>query len=181
MVKTIKGTADSLKALVFEPLPRNSKRWDHGALVYSLLENVSRSAFPQKPTIAICIKNRSTRTKLTTALNEMELRVISIENGLDVLEYLGDVVLLGSRGITPDLVVTDAKLKGRQGTDLVEGLRQAGWRVPFVILTGKNGKLRTRARMLQMVLGDMVVFEGKYDIDDLLTAIFFLLDRTRKQ
>jgi len=179
-MKTTRRTIGSRKALLFEPSKGNGKRRDHRIFVYLQTGNVTRVAFPQEPTIAVGIENPSVRAKLARALKKAGCQVIVFEDGLAMLEYFGDIMLLGPQEIVPDLVIVDASLKGRKGVDLLVDLRYVDWKIPFVLLTGKDDeKLRAEARRLQMVLGDLVVFEGKYDVDDLLTAIFFLLDRTK--
>lgn len=181
-MKTTKKTIGTRKALLFEPSRGNVKRRDHRVFVYSKRGNVTEVAFHQKPTIAVAIGNPPVRESLAKELRKAGCQVILFGDGFSMLEYFGDIMLLGPQEIVPDLVIADANLEGRRGVDLLVDLRYVGWKVPFVLVTGKDDeKLRAEARRLQMVLGDLVVFEGECDVDDLLTAIFFLLDRTRER
>jgi len=128
-------------------------------------------------TVAIGIEDPFVREDLAKILAEDDFRVLAFENGLDMLEYFGDILLLGVEEVLPDLVVVEAGLPGRSGLDLLADLRYGGWYTPFVLITtGDEGKLFEDARKMGVAAPNVTVLEAPYEIDTLRGSIFFLLE-----
>lgn len=177
-MKSTKKTGGSPKVFLFEPSEGNSRKNRPRVFIYSQMENVTPATLPRAPNIVVAIGKASLKSKLLRALRLAGCRVVMFDDGTEMLEYFGDIMLLGPQEILPDLVIADANLKGRKGVDLLVDLRYLGWNIPFVLATGEgDDRLRAETRRLQEVLGDLVVIEGGYDVEDLLTAAFSLLYR----
>jgi len=68
----------------------------------------------------------------------------------------------------PDAVVSDIRMPGRTGIDLLKGIRAAGLTIPVILITGfgqsaKQGEVEK--------FGGAVLLEKPFDIDDLRTAL----------
>ena len=128
-------------------------------------------------TVAIGIEDPFGREDLAKILVGDGFRVLAFDNGLDMLEYFGDILLLGVEEVLPDLVVIEACLPGRTGLDLLADLRYGGWYTPFVMITsGDEKKLFEDARKLGVAAPNVTVLEAPYEIDTLRASVFFLLE-----
>lgn len=128
-------------------------------------------------TVAIGIEDPFAREDLAGILVEDGFRVLAFDNGLDMLEYFGDILLLDVEEVLPDLIIVEAGLQGRKGLDLLADLRYGGWYTPFVMITkGDEGKLLEDARKLGVAAPNVTVVEAPYEIDTLRASVFFLLE-----
>ena len=75
------------------------------------------------------------RKMLAFVLTRHGFRVIQVRDGAEALEYLGDVVLGGRREKTPHLLLTDQRMPGFCGLDLIEASRLAGLNIPAILIT----------------------------------------------
>lgn len=75
------------------------------------------------------------RKMLAFVLARHGFRVIQACDGSQALEYLGDVVLGGSREKTPQLLLTDQRMPGFCGLDVIEAARLAGLNIPAILIT----------------------------------------------
>jgi DNA-binding response OmpR family regulator len=128
-------------------------------------------------TVALGIEDPFVRKDLAGILVEDGFRVLAFDNGLDMLEYFGDILLLGVEEVLPDLIIAEAGLRGRTGLDLLADLRYGCWYTPFVLITtGDEGKLFEDARKLGVAAPNVTVVEAPYEIDTLRASVFFLLE-----
>lgn len=70
-----------------------------------------------------------------------------------------------------DVVISDIRMPGVSGMNVLEGLRDARWTVPVILMTA-FGDEETRARVESK---DAVLFDKPFDVDDLRTAIMNLV------
>jgi CheY-like chemotaxis protein len=75
------------------------------------------------------------RKMLAFVLTRHGFRVTQLRNGAEALEYLGEVVLSGSRERTPQLLLTDQRMPGFCGLDVIEAIQLSGLRIPAVLIT----------------------------------------------
>ena len=128
-------------------------------------------------TLALGIEDPFVRDDIAKILVRDGFRVLAFDNGLDMLEYFGDILLLDVEEVLPDLVVVEAGLPARTGLDLLADLRYGGWYTPFVLITaGDEGKLFEEARKLGVAAPNVTILETPYEIDSLRASIFFLLE-----
>ena len=76
------------------------------------------------------------RAVLLTALTEERRRLIEVEDGSELLDYLELLSRRGVQGSLPDLVFTDVRMPGLTGLEVVSRARASGMTCPFIILTG---------------------------------------------
>src|SRR5690349_1099149 len=70
-----------------------------------------------------------------------------------------------------DVVISDIRMPVCSGMNVLEGLRDARWSVPVILMTA-FGDDETRARVES---NDAVLFDKPFDVDDLRTAIMHLV------
>lgn len=112
--------------------------------------------------------------------DEMRLIVVSAlrSDGYDVREALDGKQLLAqmaaehlSPGATVDLVISDIRMPGCSGLQILERLRDAHWTAPMILMTA-FGDDETRAQAAQL---GAILFDKPFAIDDLRTAVLNLL------
>jgi CheY-like chemotaxis protein len=108
------------------------------------------------------------RALVVVALRGMGYEIIEARSGGELLEELGDGILSGDPATRPDVIVSDIRMPGVTGMEVLAGLRQAGWETPIVLMTAfVDGEIREEAERL----GVDAFFAKPFDIDDLLTAV----------
>jgi DNA-binding response OmpR family regulator len=70
-----------------------------------------------------------------------------------------------------DVVISDIRMPVCNGMNVLEGLRDARWTTPVILMTA-FGDAETRARVES---NDAVLFDKPFDVDDLRTAIMNLV------
>jgi DNA-binding response OmpR family regulator len=68
----------------------------------------------------------------------------------------------------PDLIITDLKLPGMHGLDVLEALNKKGLRIPAIVMTF-HGSEETAIRAFRLGAADYLI--KPFDIDDMLAAI----------
>lgn len=106
------------------------------------------------------------RRLVAAALRKDGLEVIEVEDGNELhLEMLFDGVGVGR---LPDLVVTDIRMPGRNGLDVVAAVRRRGWTTPVVFITAfGDDATHQRARSL----GQCTVVDKPFELDDLRLVV----------
>ncbi len=99
--------------------------------------------------------------------------VHTTRDGIQLLERLSED-LLGARLQEPTLIIAEIDLPGRKGIDILADLRYAGWAVPFVLTTREHDSKLVKDAMK---LGMVAVFEEPFEMEDLRTAVPFLMER----
>jgi len=101
---------------------------------------------------------------------ELLARGLEAEGALVDCVEDGDVALariLEGR-FRPDVVVSDVRMPGKTGLDLLRALRGAGLTIPVILLSG-FGQAARRAEV--EAYGGAVLLEKPFDFDDLHTAL----------
>ena len=84
-------------------------------------------------------------------------------------------MLFGSFYPRPDLLVSDIRMTGFTGLEVLAGLRDLTWRIPTLLMTA-YGDDATHAQARS--LGARAVFTKPFDLDDLRTVVLNLLPHT---
>ena len=100
-------------------------------------------------------------------LRRAGVEVVEARDGHEALEAIalvhGDGV-----GARFDLVVSDVKMPGLGGLQLLECLRSGGWSMPVILITAfGSAETHESARRL----GAHAVFDKPFDVDDLVGAV----------
>jgi CheY-like chemotaxis protein len=108
------------------------------------------------------------RQIVAIALRGLGYETMEARSGMEMLEELGDALLSGDPTSGPDIIISDIRMPGLTGLEVLAGLRQAGWRTHFVLMTAyADDDARAQARLL----GADALFAKPFDIDDLMTAV----------
>lgn len=109
------------------------------------------------------------RAMLARALRRWGYLVVEALDG-DHLAALVDALLLapgaGARAI--DVIVSDVRMPGPSGIDVLGALRAVDWATPVVLMSAfADASVHAEAERL----GAVAVFDKPFDVDDLCTAV----------
>jgi CheY-like chemotaxis protein len=108
------------------------------------------------------------RKMVAFALTRRGLRVTQLRDGSKALEYLVGVVLAGEEAELPHVLLTDQRMPGVCGLDVIEATRVAGMRIPAILITAfGDAETHGRARGL----GQTPVLDKPFEMDALLAIV----------
>jgi CheY-like chemotaxis protein len=134
---------------------------------------VLESLFASRPPcILVAEDDEDIRTLIAIALRRDGYDVIEARTGAELLEHIGSSMLFGDAFPPPDVIVSDVRMPGFTGLEVLAGLRDANWHTPILLITayGNDETYEEAAR-----LGASGVFDKPFDMDDLRTAILNLV------
>ncbi|KYF93708.1 MULTISPECIES: response regulator [unclassified Sorangium] len=111
--------------------------------------------------------DRELRLLLATALRRDGYEVLEARDANHLLELMGDALVSGG-GAPADVVVSDIRMPGRSGLELLAGLRRDDWATPVVLITA-FGDPETHAEAYR--LGADAVLDKPLDVDDLRVVV----------
>lgn len=140
------------------------------ALVWRGTWNALRAGvFDRPPVVVVAEDDDEFRALLASALRG---------DGHSVLEAC-DAAELRDRLLTgplPDLVVSDVRMPGESGLDVLRWLRREGSEIPVVMITAfGDSETHSEAK----ACGVAAMFDKPFEIDDLRTAVLHILGRVR--
>ena len=115
------------------------------------------------------------RELLLDALAGEHRRLVEVEDGSELLDYLQFIAERGLEGSLPDLILTDVRMPGASGLDVVTWARARGVRCPFLILTGF-----VEEALVAEVLGDTVVLDKSEPLERIQHATDVALSRVTR-
>lgn len=103
------------------------------------------------------------RRLLVNSLRAEGFEVTEARDGSELLEHLGSLLSERAQPLL-DLVVTDVRMPGFNGLNILAGLRREAWATPVILITAfGDPKLHAEARRL----GALAVFDKPFDMNDL--------------
>jgi CheY-like chemotaxis protein len=112
------------------------------------------------------------RELVATVLRRDGYEVITARDGTELLDQLASARLAEERGATIDLIISDVKMPGWTGLQVLEGIRATDWATPVILITGFGDRhIRREADRL----GVAAFFDKPFDVDDLRTAVLNML------
>jgi CheY-like chemotaxis protein len=128
-----------------------------------------------RPRILLAEDDADLRQMIAEALRSDGHDVVEAKNGGRLLVCIG-TAYLGDRPLDAfDLLISDVRMPVCSGLQVLEGLRQAHWRTPSILMTAfGSDALRERARAL-----GAAYFDKPFDLDDLRTAVVHMLQHKR--
>jgi CheY-like chemotaxis protein len=126
------------------------------------------SGVTRRPRVLVAEDEPDVRQLVAVALRGLGYEIVEARTGAELLDQLGDGLLLDDLPARPDLIISDIRMPGLTGMEIVAGLRQAEWSTPIVLMTA-YADLETRD--LAQRLGVDAFFEKPFDIDDLITVV----------
>jgi CheY-like chemotaxis protein len=107
------------------------------------------------------------RQILRESLEDVGYRVAEVADGIDLHRRLINPLAPRHHG-TPDIVVSDIRLPGFTGIEILEQLRQSDWLLPVVLITAfGDDETHQEAKRL----GAALVLDKPFDVEDLVEAV----------
>lgn len=122
---------------------------------------------PQMPRILVAEDDKEMRRLLVWNLHKAGFDVVECSDGWELLDNLGNPVLSGDPEDF-DLIVSDIRMPGVSGLEVLEGIHDTEWFVPMILITafGSDEVHRSAERN-----GAAAVFDKPFDIEDLIKKI----------
>lgn len=121
---------------------------------------------PDRIRVLVAEDDPALREMLAEELSDAGYLVTTVENGRDLLSYVKHADAPPQR-LKPDLVVSDIRMPGLSGMDVLESLRDSDWATPVILVTAfGDPETHEEARRL----GAAHVFNKPFDIDDLVAT-----------
>lgn len=122
----------------------------------------------QRPRLVLADDDQELRTLLVAALRADGYDVIEVQDGSQLISCLATQLLCERDGQPIDLVISDLRMPGCSGLDVLAGLRFSNRLTPFILLTAfGDAQTHREARRL----GAACVFDKPFDVDDLRTIV----------
>ena len=120
------------------------------------------------PRVIVAEDEADVRQLVAVALRGLGYDIVEACNGAELLDELGDVLLSDDLTGRPDVIISDIRMPGLTGLEILAGLRQAEWPTMIVLMTA-YADVETREEAQR--LGADAFFAKPFDIDDLMTAV----------
>lgn len=120
------------------------------------------------PHIVVAEDDSHLRSLLSRRLRKLGYLVTECSNGVDLLHELGDIFDDHSKKADVDLVISDIRMPGLLGLEVLEGLQESDARIPFILITA-FGSDDTHAEAMR--LGANMVFDKPFDVDTLIAQV----------
>jgi CheY-like chemotaxis protein len=116
------------------------------------------------------------REMIAMALRIDGFHVVEAHDGGELLDRISDWMLYRWPHDQLDLILSDVRMPGFSGTDVVASLRRSHWDTPVILMSAYDDPaLKAQATKL----GISSVFSKPFDIDDLRTAVANTVTRQR--
>jgi CheY-like chemotaxis protein len=138
--------------------------------IRSKLDEIRQHQTPRArpPRLVLAEDDADFRGLIAGQLRAVGYHVIEARTGAELLDRLGEALLSMDESTRPDVIVSDVRMPGFTGLEVLSGLRDAGWRTAMVVMSAYSDP-GTRARVSE--LAPDAFFQKPFDIDDLLTAV----------
>lgn len=128
----------------------------------------------KRPLVLLAEDDDEIRWALTDFLSNDGFVVTAVENGDQLARSFREMC---DGGAPPDVVVTDHRMPGRLGVDVLAALGAWAAAVPVIVITAFGPDVEERA----YALGARAVFKKPFDTDDLRTAVWFWSSSHRRE
>ncbi len=116
------------------------------------------------------------RRFLAATLRKDGYEVIEARTGAELIDLVADLLRRPTGRPAFDLIVSDQRMPGLTGLEVLEGVQGNNWSPPFIMITAfGSDEFEEEARRA----GAAAVFDKPFDIDDLRMAILNLIGRSR--
>ena len=113
------------------------------------------------------------RDMLVSSFRNDGYEVFGAPSGTALLEEVS-MLLFRGQAVPVDVIISDERMPGMLGSEVLAGLREANWPTPFVLITAfGDGQTHRRA----FDLGARAVFDKPFDLDELRETIAEILRR----
>lgn len=145
----------------------DARQWPHSAW-----DAVTRRSAPR---VLVAEDQEEMRTLLRRALERRGYDVVEAPDGPQLVRAIVDG-LRASETQVPDLIVTDVRMPGYSGLEVLARLRREGWTTPFILITAfGDAQLHEEAARL----GAACVLNKPFAMEDLCAAVESLVPPAR--
>lgn len=123
------------------------------------------SAREPPPRVLLAEDDSQLREKLSAALRADGYDVIEAGSGVQLIRALD---LFGADILPLEMIITDARMPGFSGLEVLEYLRYTGWNIPVIVITAP-GDVRTHTEASD--LDATMVLEVPFEMEELRTAL----------
>ena len=125
-----------------------------------------KSLEPVRPRHVLLVEDDEEMRRLVYfVLTRNGFRVTEARDGAEALEFLGSLLLSDRRGRAPDMIITDQRMPGFCGLDVIEATRFSGIRIPAILITA-FGDAETHERACD--LGTVTVLDKPFEMAQLV-------------
>ncbi len=128
---------------------------------------VVKPSLRRMPRILVAEDDPEMRRLLAWNLRKAGFDTVECSDGWDLLDHLGNPILSG----TPDdfdLIVSDIRMPGVTGLEILEGIHETEWFVPMILITAfGSDQVHREAEEL----GAAGMFDKPFDIEELINRI----------
>jgi CheY-like chemotaxis protein len=150
-----------------------TRRSVHNEQLISQGGTPSMSAPLTRPKVLLAEDQPDMRHLVGKVLREAGYDVVELQSGTDLWSEIVNWQSDEDNPRDPDLIVTDIRMPGSTGLEVLARLRQSDWATPVILMTA-FGDLATFREALQ--LGATRIFNKPFDVNDLVTAARRLID-----
>lgn len=108
------------------------------------------------------------RAVVARALRRNGYEVIEAKDGTELVGLLTDALLTGGIDATYDIVISDIRMPGYSGLEILHGVRESGSAPPVVLITAFGDE---RTHEIARRLGSVGVLDKPFEMDDLQMAV----------
>lgn len=119
--------------------------------------------------IMLAEDDREMRRILAKTLSAGGYEVIEAGSGLALLDQVCEA---RASNELPALIVSDIRMPGHSGLDVLRVIRGWGWEVPVILITGFGDET---VKCEAAGAGGTCLFSKPFDIDDLCTAVMYFV------
>jgi DNA-binding NtrC family response regulator len=106
----------------------------HGSVASAVAERAVADG-PLRARVLLAEDDDDLRWALAECIRSEGYEVLAVADGRGVLERLGAAMLLERRELPVDVIVTDLRMPGLTGMQLLESVRNGRYRIPVVVIT----------------------------------------------
>jgi DNA-binding response OmpR family regulator len=120
-----------------------------------------------RPRVLLAEDDVEMRWLLARTLRQSGYRVSEAADGRELIALIGSQILRAPSQTSIDLVVSDIRMPGLSGLNVLMGLRRARWDVPVLLITG-FGDSETHTLACRL---DAQVLDKPFDLDDFRSVV----------
>jgi CheY-like chemotaxis protein len=118
--------------------------------------------------VVVADDDEDMRRLVSHALEKDQWEVIEVADGAELLDYMGSSMLEEPGAARPDLIISDIRMPGFNGLQVLAGLKRANVDTPVVLITAlEDQKVYTDAEKL----GAAAIFRKPFDTGQLMRLV----------
>jgi DNA-binding response OmpR family regulator len=111
------------------------------------------------------------RGLLAACLRRDGFTVVEVQDGSRLVDTLATELIDPTAPEPADIIISDVRMPGWSGLDVLAGIRKAGWHTAIILMTAfGDGETHRKARDL----GVTAFFDKPFDIEDFRTVVMYV-------